>query len=114
MGIEQKVEEASSNVSKSIVECNALLVDIENEILVMHNFIRDNYGIKFPELESIVHHPIDYASVIKNIGNQMDLTLIDLQGLLPSAIIMVVSITIYSFISLTTTEAVGGFCFEGD
>ncbi|XP_059648999.1 U4/U6 small nuclear ribonucleoprotein Prp31 homolog [Cornus florida] len=76
-----------------IVDCNALSVEIENEIVNIHNFIRDKYRLKFPELESLVHHPIDYARVVKKIGNEMDLTLVDLEGILPSAIIMVVSIT---------------------
>ncbi|PNY13105.1 U4/U6 small nuclear ribonucleoprotein Prp31-like, partial [Trifolium pratense] len=77
-----------------IVECNALSVDIENEIVIIHNFIRDKYRLKFPELESLVHHPIDYARVVKKIGNEMDLTLVDLEGLVhPHAIIMVVSVT---------------------
>jgi len=76
-----------------IVDCNQLSVDIENEIIIIHNFIRDKYRLKFPELESLVHHPIDYARVVKKIGNEMDLTLVDLEGLLPSAIIMVVSVT---------------------
>ncbi|KAH9611045.1 hypothetical protein KSS87_006921 [Heliosperma pusillum] len=76
-----------------IVDCNALSVDIENEIIIIHNFIRDKYRLKFPELESLVHHPIDYARVVKKIGNETDLTLVDLEGLLPSAIIMVVSVT---------------------
>ncbi|GMN41639.1 hypothetical protein TIFTF001_010860 [Ficus carica] len=76
-----------------IVECNSLSVDIENEIVVIHQFIRDRYRPKFPELESLVHHPIDYARVVKKIGNEMDVTLVDLEGLLPSAIIMVVSVT---------------------
>ena len=75
------------------MDCNALSVDIENEITIIHNFISDKYRLKFPELESLVHHPIDYARVVKKIGNEMDLTLVDLEGLLPSAIIMVVSVT---------------------
>ena len=71
-----------------IVDCNALSVDIENEIIIIHNFIRDKYRLKFPELESLVHHPIDYARVVRKIGNEMDLTLVDLKGILPSADIM--------------------------
>ncbi|CAM8970399.1 unnamed protein product [Rhodiola kirilowii] len=51
-----------------IVECNALSVDIENEIVIIHDFIRDNYRLKFPELESLVYHPIDYARVVTKIG----------------------------------------------
>ncbi|KAG9156459.1 hypothetical protein Leryth_019971 [Lithospermum erythrorhizon] len=76
-----------------IVDCNALSVDIENEIVIIHNFIRDKYRLKFPELESLVQHPIDYARVVKKIGNETDLTLVDLEELLPSAIIMVISVT---------------------
>jgi U4/U6 small nuclear ribonucleoprotein PRP31 len=76
-----------------IVDCNALSADIENELVIIRNFIRDKYSLKFPELESLVHHPIDYARVVKKIGNEMDLTLVDLKGLLPSAAIMVVSVT---------------------
>ncbi|CAJ2649498.1 unnamed protein product [Trifolium pratense] len=105
----QKVEEAlqkGSDVSiqgvdleddpeyQLTVECNALSVDIENEIVIIHNFIRDKYRLKFPDVESLVHHPIDYARVVKKIGNEMDLTLVDLEGLVhPHAIIMVVSVT---------------------
>jgi len=76
-----------------IVDCNSLSVDIDNEIQIVHNFIRDKYRLKFPELESLVMHPIDYARVIKAIGNEMDMTLVELDGVLPSATIMVVSVT---------------------
>jgi U4/U6 small nuclear ribonucleoprotein PRP31 len=76
-----------------IVDCNTLSVDIDNEITVIHNFIRDKYRAKFPELESLVLHPIDCSRLVKQIGNEMDLTLVDLGGLLPSATIMVVSVT---------------------
>eukprot|EP00240_Pyramimonas_obovata_P005008 CAMPEP_0118925824 /NCGR_PEP_ID=MMETSP1169-20130426/3648_1 /TAXON_ID=36882 /ORGANISM="Pyramimonas obovata, Strain CCMP722" /LENGTH=390 /DNA_ID=CAMNT_0006867233 /DNA_START=231 /DNA_END=1400 /DNA_ORIENTATION=+ len=78
---------------KLIVECNQLAVDIDNEIAVVHNFIRDKYRLKFPELESLVMHPVDYARVVKAIGNEMDMTVVNLDGLLPSATIMVVSVT---------------------
>ncbi|CAN0892906.1 U4/U6 small nuclear ribonucleoprotein Prp31 homolog [Linum grandiflorum] len=76
-----------------IVDCNALSLDIENEIIIIHNFILDKYRLKFPELESLVHHPIDYARLVKRIGNEIDLTPVDLEGLLPSVSIMVVSMT---------------------
>ncbi|VVA91420.1 unnamed protein product [Arabis nemorensis] len=80
-----------------ILDCNKLLVDIENEIFIVHNFIRDKYRTKFQELESIVHNAIEYAFVVKQIGNEMDLSLVDLKGLLPKATITAVSLT-----SLTT------------
>ncbi|KAG2497858.1 hypothetical protein HYH03_004124 [Edaphochlamys debaryana] len=78
---------------KLLVECNRLAVDIDNEIAVVHTFIRDKYRPKFPELESLVHHPLDYARVVQRIGNEMDLTLVPLDDMLPAATVMVVTVT---------------------
>lgn len=58
-------------------------VDIDAEIAVVHNFMRDHYRSKFPELESLVHHAVDYARVVRAIGNEMDLTMVDLEDILP-------------------------------
>ena len=60
-------------------------MDIDAEIAVVHNFMRDHYRPKFPELESLVHHAVDYARVVSAIGNEMDLTLVDLEDILPQA-----------------------------
>ncbi|KAK9805552.1 hypothetical protein WJX72_004756 [[Myrmecia] bisecta] len=76
-----------------LVDCNQLAVDIDNEIVVVHNFMRDKYRLKFPELEQLVQHPIDYARVVKAIGNEMDITMVDLENVLPQSHIMVVSVT---------------------
>ncbi|KAF6141703.1 hypothetical protein GIB67_027881 [Kingdonia uniflora] len=75
-----------------IIACNALTVDMDNEIHRVQSFLCDNYSAKFPDLESLVHHPIDYARAVKKIGNETDMTRVDLQGLLSSAMIMVVSV----------------------
>jgi U4/U6 small nuclear ribonucleoprotein PRP31 len=76
-----------------VVECNALTVEVDNEVAVVHQYIKDRYKSKFPELESLVLHPIDYARVVKAIGNEMDMMGVELDGVLPSATIMVVSVT---------------------
>mmetsp|Transcript_17413 Transcript_17413/g.52333 ORF Transcript_17413/g.52333 Transcript_17413/m.52333 type:complete len:495 (-) Transcript_17413:164-1648(-) len=76
-----------------LVQCNKLAVDIDNEMVIVHNFTRDKYRLKFPELESLVHHPVDYARVVKRIGNEMDLTLVNLDDILPAATVMVVTVT---------------------
>ena len=75
------------------MDCNSLTVEIDDEIAAVHGFVRDRYRSKFPELESLVLHPIDYARVVRAIGNEMDTTLVDLDEVLPSATIMVVSVT---------------------
>ena len=53
------------------MDCNQLAVDIDAEIAVIHNWVKDHYRPKFPELESLVHHPIDYARVVSAIGNEV-------------------------------------------
>ncbi len=40
-------------------------MDIDNEIVVVYNFLRDRYKTKFPELESLVHNPLEYARVVQ-------------------------------------------------
>ena len=41
-----------------------------------------------------VHHPVDYSRVVKRIGNEMDLTLLNLDDILPAATVMVVTVTV--------------------
>ncbi|KAG2268374.1 hypothetical protein Bca52824_062929 [Brassica carinata] len=71
---------------KLIVDCNQLSVDIENEMVTVHGFIRSKYRLRFPELESLVHHATEYARVVKQIGDANDLTLVPLEGLSASTI----------------------------
>eukprot|EP00891_Asterochloris_glomerata_P008708 jgi/Astpho2/8708/e_gw1.00128.13.1_t len=86
-------EDNAETCCRLLVDCNQLAVDVDNEIAVIHNFMRDKYRLKFPELESLVHHPIDYARVIQAIGNEMDITMVNLEEILPQATIMVVTVT---------------------
>ena len=84
---------ARARANRLLVECNRLAVDIDNETALVHAFVRDKYRAKFPELESLVHHAVDYARVVARIGNEADLTAVDLDDLLPAATVMVVTVT---------------------
>lgn len=63
--------------------CLELVVSIDNEIVNLHNYMKDKYKIKFPELASFVHDAVQYAKSVQLIGNEMDLTKIDLNAVLP-------------------------------
>ncbi|KAJ7047526.1 hypothetical protein C8F04DRAFT_1059164 [Mycena alexandri] len=76
-----------------IVQANNLAVDVDNEILVVHKFIRDHYALKFPELEQLVVDPAQYIRSVRVLANEEDLTKVDLSGVLPAAIIMSVVVT---------------------
>ena len=56
-------------------------------------FIRDHYAPKFPELEQLVADPAMYIRSVRALGNAEDPTKVDLQGILPPAIIMSVLVT---------------------
>ncbi|VDP81430.1 unnamed protein product [Echinostoma caproni] len=79
-----------------IVEANNLMVEIDNEINIIHKYVRDLYSKRFPELESLVLTCLDYLKTVLVLGNdilerskQTDL----LSPFLTPATIMVVSVT---------------------
>ncbi|KAI0824675.1 Nop domain-containing protein [Trametes gibbosa] len=76
-----------------IVQANNLSVDVDNEIMVVHKFIRDHYAPKFPELEQLVADPAMYIRSVRALANSEDPTKVNLQGVLPPAIIMSVLVT---------------------
>ena len=53
-----------------------------------------NYMYDLRHLNPQVHHPVDYARVVSRIANEMDLTLVDLDDILPAATVMVVTVSI--------------------
>ncbi|KAI7868164.1 hypothetical protein BDF14DRAFT_608002 [Spinellus fusiger] len=76
-----------------IIQANGMTADIDNEIQTVHKFLRDHYAPRFPELESLVLNPLDYARTVRAIGNAMDISKVDLRPILPSATIMVITVT---------------------
>merc|ERR1711934_1104068 len=56
-----------------ILECNSVVSDIVQEVDDVHKFIRDRYTVKFPELDSLVPNALDYARVVKQIGNEEEM-----------------------------------------
>ncbi|PWZ02655.1 Nop domain-containing protein [Testicularia cyperi] len=82
-----------------IVRANNLAVDVDNEVMVVHKFIRDHYSPRFPELESLIPNPWDYVQAVKAIGNEAEISSAKLDGILPHGTVVVISMT------AATTEA---------
>mmetsp|Transcript_9261 Transcript_9261/g.15361 ORF Transcript_9261/g.15361 Transcript_9261/m.15361 type:complete len:440 (-) Transcript_9261:848-2167(-) len=76
-----------------ILESNRFLQDIEEEVIATKQFVADLYKRKFPELESLIPNRIDYIKTVQRIGNEMDLTLIDLKDILSNSLVMIVSVS---------------------
>ena len=53
-------------------QANNLTVEIDNEINVIHKYIRDKYSKRFPELESLVPNALDYIRTVKELGNRVE------------------------------------------
>eukprot|EP00047_Mylnosiga_fluctuans_P005205 m.239043 g.239043 ORF g.239043 m.239043 type:complete len:504 (+) comp13410_c0_seq1:13-1524(+) len=77
---------------KLIVESNNLTVEIENEINIIHKYVRDHYAKRFPELDQLVPIPLDYIRTVKIIQNEMEITKLNLSEILAPATIMVVGV----------------------
>lgn len=83
----------SEDEYSAIVACNEMVIDADTEVMSIAKSIKDDYAKRFPELESLIPNPLDYARVVLKLGNETDLTQVDLTGILPSASIMVVTVT---------------------
>jgi len=96
--IEELMAAGESNNStdaeySAIVACNEMVMHVDEEVEAIAKSIKDDYTKRFPELESLIPNPLDYARVVLKLGNETDLTSVDLTGILPSASIMVVTVT---------------------
>ena len=76
-----------------IVKSNTLLLEIVDEIGRVHRRLADVYAKRFPELETLVPNPLVYVRVAQRIGNELDMMTVNLDDLLPSAQVMVVTVT---------------------
>ncbi|XP_046635076.1 U4/U6 small nuclear ribonucleoprotein Prp31-like [Daphnia pulicaria] len=78
-----------------IVEANNLAVEIDNDIIAIHKFVRDLYAKRFSELESLVVNPLEYITTVKELGNEISQAKHSsvLQQHLTQATIMVLSVT---------------------
>ena len=96
-----------------IVTCNKIILEIDEEILLLHRYVTDIYNQKFPELESLIPNRIEYVKTVLRIGNEMDMTLLDLNDLLPAASVMVVSVTGSTTSGQPLSEQDLQDCFKG-
>lgn len=77
-----------------VVTANNMSVEVDNEIMLVHKFIRDHYGARFPELEQLIGDPWTYIAAVEAIGNTDDLTKAVMpKGSLPPATILSITLT---------------------
>lgn len=67
---------------------------INEESTQLYTSVIELYGLKFPELSSLVPNPIDYIRTVQRIGLENDLSVIDLGDILPPRLVMTISVSI--------------------
>ncbi|PWN18456.1 Nop domain-containing protein [Microstroma glucosiphilum] len=79
-----------------IVRANNLAVEVENEITLVHKFIRDHYNARFPELDTVIPRAWEHVRAVEALGNPDDLSApkegSSLESLLPRELVVPISI----------------------
>lgn len=78
------------------MEANNLSMEINNDVNVVHKFLRDKYQKRFPELETVVPTPIEFIKCVHELGNDIlenSKESDKLLSIIPSSTVMVVSVT---------------------
>ncbi|EJT81336.1 pre-mRNA-processing factor 31 [Gaeumannomyces tritici R3-111a-1] len=52
-----------------LTQSNSLSTQIDSEIVLVHKYIKDHYSVRFPELETLITSPLEYAKVVAVLGN---------------------------------------------
>lgn len=74
---------------------NEVVYELEQETIALTTYVRQSYSPRFPELEALIQNHLDYVRTVLRLGNIPggDATQVDLAGVLPSATVMVVTVT---------------------
>ncbi|EFJ30132.1 hypothetical protein SELMODRAFT_90915, partial [Selaginella moellendorffii] len=83
-------------------DCDLGQIRMEKEIESLYDFVKTMYGRRFKELELMVRDPLDYARLVKKIGNKMDLSEVSLEDL-PAPTALAISM-LFSIMDMPTLE----------
>lgn len=76
-----------------IVRANDISMEIDDEIKRVVEFIKQRYAVRFPDLQKIVLHPLQYARTVRAIGNEEDLVHLKLNEIVPNSLAMSIAVT---------------------
>ncbi|CCG82507.1 Pre-mRNA-processing factor 31 [Taphrina deformans PYCC 5710] len=76
-----------------IIKANDISMEIDDEIKRVVEFIKQRYAIRFPELEKIVLHPLQYVRAVRVIGNNSDLVHLKLNEIVSNSLAMSIAVT---------------------
>ncbi|KAJ1972886.1 U4/U6-U5 snRNP complex subunit prp31 [Dimargaris xerosporica] len=75
-----------------VVTASNLATEVDEELVILYQYVRDHYQIKFPGLESLIPNTLDYFKTVKAMENALHITHLDLKSFLPASVAMVVTV----------------------
>lgn len=80
-------------MSELISRSMSMVARLDAEVVVHFKSLRDAYHPRFPELESVLLKPYDFARAVRRIGAEEDLTRVAFEGIVDNQTIMVISLS---------------------
>lgn len=76
-----------------VSDCAAAIAQVDEAILTLHRSLISAYSPAFPELETLILNPMDYARVARLASSHSSLSSVDFRPILPSASVITVQVT---------------------
>ena len=90
--IDSEEEKGSQKEYQKISDTNEMIVKLVEDINDLYTYIKEIYSLKFKELAELETNKITYMKVVMRIGNETDLTKIELNDLLENSILLVITV----------------------
>ncbi|KAJ3375783.1 U4/U6-U5 snRNP complex subunit prp31 [Allomyces arbusculus] len=57
---------------QTVVAANNLIPDLDHDLAILHKYVIDHWGPRFPELSSLIRAPLDYIRTVQALGHDLD------------------------------------------
>ncbi|KNE58468.1 hypothetical protein AMAG_04039 [Allomyces macrogynus ATCC 38327] len=57
---------------QTVVAANNLIPDLDHDLAILHKYVIDHWGPRFPELSSLIRSPLDYIRTAQALGHDLD------------------------------------------
>ncbi|CAN8066458.1 unnamed protein product [Agarophyton chilense] len=85
--------ESEAALVGSLIRCAPAVAVIDDHIKAFHQSLQKVFSPRFPELETFIFDPVEFAQVARLAATEQDLSKIDLRSILPSGSAITVQLT---------------------
>lgn len=102
--LSEGTETSEGSAHELVSECASAIAEADEAIQSVHRLLTKVYSPAFPELESLILNPLDYARVAALAVKHDDLSGVDFRPILPSAVVITVQVTASSTAGVPLTS----------